>query len=516
MRKPGLLSSLVVCICLIISTAIPLVAFGQGTSLLKEGIEQYNQENFEESIEILTKARVEDPLSADAAFYLGMAYRQTNDIQNAYRQFTEAVHLKPLSDNAILQLIEVSTLLDKLDIATRWIAIAEENRVYPGQISFLKGLALAKGARCEEAIPAFEKSKQLEPSYTQAADFQIGICYMKQKQYGRARDLFQSAITRDPLSDMASYARRYQEAAEQWRYLERPLRLTLGVTGKYDTNFRSLGDPYDLAPPGYNEALESADRKGFVMQNMVRLDYVPILPAPFIFNAGYALMNTVNQRYGTDNDTFANSFTLAPGVNFERFAVNLVANYTHTLKREPGYHRYSEVSSVGPLFRYLLSKDHILDISGSWVRKNFFKAVFSPEYESQTSHGLESSVSWAWLLRENSMFSLKIGYSKENAEGIHYENQGYRVSANLIYPLAEKLRLQLGGEFLLQDYKNANIFFDNVVRRDRSYTGTVGLTWSFFKNLDVIAQYLRAGVNSNIYIYDYNRDAFSIGIELKF
>lgn len=515
MRKPSLLSSFVVFIGLIIFTAMPLSAYGQGSASLKEGVEQYNKENYEEAIEVLTKVRAEDPSSAEAAFYLGMAYRQINDIQNAYRQFTDAVNLKPLSDNAILQLIEVSTLLDKLDVAKRWIAVAEEHKVYPAQVAFLKGSVLAKEAKYDEAIAAFEKSKQLDPSYTQSADFQIGICYMSQKQYTRARDLFQSAVTRDPLSDMASYARRYQEAAEQWRFVERPLRITLGVTGQYDTNYRNLGDPYDLAGPGYNENLANTDRRSFVMQNVVRLDFVPSLPAPFAFTAGYAALNALHEKYGTDNDTFANSFTLAPGVNFERFAVNLVANYTHTLKREPGYHRYSEVSSVGPLFRYLLSKDHILEASGAYTRKNFFKAVASPELEDQTSHGLDSSVGWIWLFKENALLNLKFGYTKDNAEGLHYDNQGYRASVSLIYPLRDALRLQLGSELYIQEYKNENIFF-NAVRKDRSYTGTVGLTWSALKYLDVTAQYLYTNVYSNIYAFDYTRHVFSLGVELKF
>ncbi len=516
MRKLPLLPSVVAFIGLLIFIALPLSALAQGSSVLKEGIEQYNRENFEEAIEALTKARTEEPSSADAAFYLGMAYRQVNDIPNAYRQFTDAVNLKPLSDNAILEIIETATLLDKLDVANKWIAVAEEHKVYPARVAFLKGAALAKEKKYDEAIEAFEKAKQLDPAYAQSADFQIGVCYMNQRKYTRAHDLFQSTITKDPLSDMATYARRYQEAAEQWRYIERPLRVTIGVIGQYNSNYRNLGEPYNLAPAGYNDALANTDKGSFGLQNTVRLDFVPVLPAPFVFNAGYALLNTLHERYGTDNDTLANSFTLAPGVNYGNFAVNLVGNYTHNLKRDPSYRRYSEISSVGPLFRYLLGKNHILEASAAYTRKNFFKAVANPEFEDQTSQGLDSSISWTWLFRENALVNLRLGYTKDNADGLHYDNQGYRTSLNLIYPLLDALRLQLGGEFYLQDYKNENVFFDNTVRKDRTYTGSIGLTWSAFKHLDVIAQYLYTRVNSNIYAFDYKLDVISLGVELKF
>jgi Flp pilus assembly protein TadD len=516
MRKLPLLPVFVAFVGLFFFATLAAPAFAQGSAALKEGVAQYNQENYEEAITVLTQARAEDPSSAEAAFYLGMAYRQTNDIPNAYKQFEDAGNLKPLSDNTILELIEVSTLLDKLDTAEKWVGVAEEHKVYPARVAFLKGTLLAKQTKYDEAVASFEKCKQLDPAYKQSADFQIGICLMNQRKYAQARDRFQSAVTMDPLSDTATYARRYQEAAEQWRYIERPLRLTIGVTGQYDSNYRTLAEPYDEAPAAFNAYLESQDKRSFAMQNVVRLDFVPILPGRFVFNAGYAAMNTLHQRYGTDNDTFANSFTVAPGLNFGSFAVNLVGNYTHNLKRDQSYRRYSESASVGPLFRFLLSREHILELSTAFTKKNFFRTITNPELEEQTSSGGEGFLSWFWLFKENAIFNLKFGYTRDNADGIHYSNEGYRTSVNLIYPLVDKLRLQLGGDIYFQNYKNENTFFNNTVRKDRNYTGTIGLTWSVSKYVDLIAQYMYTRLNSNLYAYDYKRDVISLGMELKF
>jgi tetratricopeptide (TPR) repeat protein len=192
---------------------LPMPASGQDSQALREGIEQYNQENYEEAILPLTRARTEAPLSAEAAFYLGMAFRQINDLPNAYRQFEDSVNLKPLSDNAILEFIEVSTLVGRLDVAKKWIAVAEEHKVYPARVAFLKGVTLAREEKYDAAIAAFENAKRIEPAYAQPADLQIGVCYLNQRKYVLARDRFQAAVTKDPLSDMASYARRYQEAA---------------------------------------------------------------------------------------------------------------------------------------------------------------------------------------------------------------------------------------------------------------------------------------------------------------
>jgi len=144
MRKLPLLPVFVAFVGLFLFAAPAAPAFAQGSAALKEGVAQYNQENYEEAITVLTRARAENPSSAEAAFYLGMAYRQTNDIQNAYKQFEDAVNLKPLSDNAVLELIEASTLLDRLDTARKWIGVAEEHKVYPARVAFLKGTTLSK------------------------------------------------------------------------------------------------------------------------------------------------------------------------------------------------------------------------------------------------------------------------------------------------------------------------------------------------------------------------------------
>jgi len=78
---------------------------------------------------------------------------------------------------------------------------------------------------------------------------------------------------------------------------------------------------------------------------------------------------------------------------------------------------------VGPLFRFLLSKDHILEVSGAYTRKNFFKAVANPELEDQTLQGAGQLDRWIWLFGENAMLNLRFGYTKDDAEGLHYDNQ---------------------------------------------------------------------------------------------
>jgi len=505
MKKAALFFSFVLILLLAASQAICQ------TITLEEGIRQYRAENYEEAIEVLLKVRKADPSSSMAAFFLGMAYKQANDIQNALPQFQDAVTLKPPVREAAVELIDIHQQMGKTEDAKKWIVVAEREKIYPAKVSFLKGMVLAQEGKYGEAVEAFEQSKKLDTSYTQAAEFQIALCYMNQRNFAKAKERFQAALTLDPLSDLGSFARRYQEIVEQRSFIERPLRITLGIMGKYDTNMLSEPNLY----PGI-EALTTGKEESYGMTNTFRLDFVPTLPSNWLFNATYALSSGINERNYDSHDVLANTLSVAPGYNFGKFALNFPVNYTHTLKRDPGYRRYSDNLSAGPMIRYLASQNHILEAFSGYTKKNIFKAVSNPELEDQSSCGIDSYFSWMWLLESGGIFNLKYGYAIERADGIHYDNRSHRFTVNAIQPIYKALRLQLSGDITLQDYANENAFFGNETRRDRIYTGSIGLTWDIHRHVSLIAQYTATRNHSNIAAYDYNRGIYSAGVELKF
>lgn len=493
----------------------PSAAYCQGSPYLREGLAQYKQENYEEAIVALQKARAEEPKSSVAAFYLGLAYKQTNDLQNALPNFRDAVTFIPPVREAVVELIDTLRQTGQPEEAKKWIALAERDTIEPAKVAFLKGMILQSETKYAEAAAAFEKAKELDKAYTQSADFQIGICMMGQRDYGKAKERFQASIIQDPLSDLATYARRYQEVAEQRRYLERPLRLTISLLGQYDTNMLAL-DTHNDAPPAWNESVAAADKESFAMLNTVRLDYVPILKEPFVFNASYTGVSSVHEKNSTSYDTLANSITLAPGVTFDNFAFNLVGNYTHAVRRDPSYRRYSENMSIGPLVRYLVAPKHILQVYGAYTKKNYFKPVFNPELEDMSASGFDGYLNWIWLIREEGVISLKYAYNVDNSEGVDYDSRGHRFSANLIYPVWKAVKVQFTGEAYIQDYRHENVFYDDKKRKDRTYQGTVGLIWDVHKYVSIMAQYMRTWADSNIYAYDYTRNVYSAGVEFKF
>jgi hypothetical protein len=255
------------------------------------------------------------------------------------------------------------------------------------------------------------------------------------------------------------------------------------------------------------------------MLNTLRLDFAPILKTPWLFNASYALSSSLHEKNSTTYDFLVNSLSVAPGYDFGRFSVNLYANYMHALKKDPGYERYSDRFSVGPLTRILLTdkKDQILEIYAGYQKKNYFKTSLDPN-ENQTANGLDSRISWMQFFESGAILVVNYGYETDNADGSNWSSLGHRFSANGIIPLWDKLKLQLGAEIFLQNYANESTIsaFGRKKRQDKNYMGSAGLIWDIHRNVSLMLNYTAIRNDSNIYLYDYSRHIFSAGAELRF
>lgn len=498
---------------LVLAGAIfPVGSFAQGAAL-QQAIQQYKQENYEEAIVILQEVRRQEPDSTTAAFFLGLSYKQIMDYPRAAEHLRAAVLGSPRIKEALVELIEVLYRLPgtaNLAEANRWLAVAGEENIAPARTAFLAGLIKQKENRYGEAVADFERAKKLDPAISQSADVQIGLCYINSKRSQLAADSFRLAVIHDPQSDLAGYARRYLDAVETKMDLEKPFHYTLGFFGQHDSNLV-------LKPNDAGLATDITDEASNTWIFMTRVDYTPILAGPWLFNAGYSFSSDWHDNHSTSHDIINNSLSLAPGYNFGDYAVNLSTSYSYALLRTPGYNEYLGLLNIGPLYRRLLNKEQVLEIFGGYTMSEYFQDPLTAE-EDRNSTGLLTSVSWIWLYKKNGFLNLQCAFSKDNADGVNWQNEGRSFSFSLTYPffnLLPGLKGQVSGQAYWQDYDNVHTSF-LVKREDRNYIGSMGLTWEWRQKTNLIVQYARTRADSNISIYDYNREQITAGIEYRF
>ena len=466
-----------------------------------------DKNNYEEAIGALIKARKESPKSSVAAFYLGLAYKQLMDYSEALVQFQDAVTFTPRIKDALVELIDVTLRLDKLEEAKKWIEVAENEKIAPAKVAFLKGLVLVKEGKNMEAIESFEKAKSLDKSTTQASDVWIALSYLKEQELKKASERFRTAITHDPKTDMAGFARRYLDTVDERIFIERPYRFTVSLFGQYDDNM--LTKPLD-------EALAPAviDANSCVMNSGFSANYVPRLEAPWLFNAYYAFSSSLHEKHRLTHDSFSNYISISPGYNFGRVALNLNTSYDHSHVRGPSYQKYNGLLSSGPLCRVALKQNQLLEIYAGYNWNEFFDPAIVDD-EDRDSTGPNAYISWVWLFKPDAFFNLKYQITKEDTDGINWDNTSQRFTLNLAIPVMEKLKLQLSGEANQRKYQNTHTFF-LTERKDDVYTFSGGFTYQLSKKADLVAQITRIENGSNIAIYDYTRDLYTFGVEYRF
>lgn len=494
---------------LFFSMLVPSKGFCENR-FLKEGIAQYREENFEEAVDVLIKARQQEPSSSTAAFFLGLTYKQVMNYPEALKNLRDAVQLTPRIKQALVELIDVLYRLGKpenLKEAHKWISVGENAGIYPAKIEFLKGLVLQKEDKNMDAIQSFEKAKKLQPSMTQSAEVQIALSYLKERDLKKAKDRLKTAVLFDPKSDLASFARRYQDLVEKRMELEKPLRVTVGLFGQYDSNVV-------LKPLDDSVAGGVTDEGSYGTTGSLKVDYLPVLKGPWLFNAQYSLSGVFYQKHATTHNNIINGIYLAPGYNFGKYAVNLAVNYNHVMVRNPGFEKYMDTYNAGPMIRFSFAPGHLAEVAVNYGQKEYKEGPLTPE-EDRDSSIFTTYASWIWIFQKDSFFNVRYEYSNENADGTNWENEGHRISLNMAIPVYEKIKLQLSGQAFFQDYKNVHTTF-NVKRNDDVYQGALGFTWEFFKNTNLIVQYTHIRANSNISIYDYRKDMYMGGVEYRF
>jgi len=491
------------------SLIVPVNAFSQ-SDLLREGIEQYKLENYEEAAGILSQARKKTPESTAVAFFLGLTYKQMMDYPKAADNLRDAVTQSPRIKDALVELVEVLYRLpgtDTLEEALKWIDVAQQENIFPAKTAFLKGLVLQKQGEYLEAIEEFERAESLDSKFQQSAEFQMAMCYMKARELKRAREKFQAAVQLNPQSDLAGFARQYQDLVTKRIDIEKPVRITLSAFGQYDSNVV-------LKPLEAAAAPDITDEGSRGVLTTVRVDYVPMLQGPWLFNAQYAASGNFHDEFSTSHDVITNGIYLAPGYNFGPFALNLALNYNHVLVRNPGYNQYLDNFSAGPLLRVLLNKNQLLEIFGGYDYNEYHEPPLIPD-EDRDTDTYRMYAGWIKSFENGAFLNLKYEYSLANADGDNWSNNGHKFSLNTSIPLREYLQLQVAGQAFIQDYEHQHSVF-GVNREDKLYQGSVGLTWEFYKNTNLIVQYSRTRADSNITIYDYERDLYTAGVEYRF
>jgi len=494
-----LVISLFVFSCLL----IPRLSAAESASL-EQGINYYKQENFDEALPLLQQAQKEDPTSSLAAYYLGITYKKLQNYKEAKTYLIDAVSLTPKIKEALVELIETLYQLDETKEAQKYIEVAETEKIKEAETAFLKGLVLLKEGNNLGAVAAFEKAKQLDGSISQAADYQIGVAYLKEKKFKEAKDVFKDVIVLDPNSNLADFSNEYIKAIKRKEEAEKPYRITVGAAGQYDTNV--LLKPSD-ATVAANITDEADWREVYTGLGEYRLKVTD----RFSITPQYSFYRAHQNNLGILNVT-SHTATVTPNYNIEKGTIGLPVGYNYT---DVGERKYLTTLSATPMLNYLLGKTNMAQFSFQYQKNDFSRSPTIPE-ENRSSNYFGGGAGWYHFFDENKgFFGLHCGFNKDETEGANWEYFGNKYDATVLYPFWEKFKASIAGEIFTQNFDHRNTIY-GVERDDRIYTVSTMLAYNFWKAAELQFSWTFVDDKSSIAVYNYNRHIYSLGLQYKF
>jgi tetratricopeptide (TPR) repeat protein len=473
-------------------------------NFLDKGIGEFKAENYEEAIQFLIKAREQQPESSMAAYYLGLTYNQMGEYRQASKHLRDAIRLTPSVKEAYPELIQALINLNELKEAKDWITQAEQKDVKPGQITYLKGLILLREGKNSEAIDAFKKAKRMDSSLNQASDMQIAVALTKQRRFAEAKETLRAIISVDPLSEIGTYAREYEIAFDQGLKKYKSWWASAGIAYKYDDNV--LLKPSQSIP----DVLIRGQRDSSIITTL-GFRYNPRLSEPWYFNAQY---NFYADTHFSQHkvDFIYQTVSLTPGYQFPKGAITLPVAYSHVwLDRD----QYMAVALANPTVSFMFLPNHIGQFSMGYMRREILHDPLD-RYENRDGNILTVSPGYIYSFKNGKgLFMLKYEFSSDNTEGKNWENTGNQIILNLLMPVMDKLSFTISGEMFLQDYQHTHTFF-GMKRSDRTYYGAAGMRWEVLNGLNLNLQYSHTHADSNISVYEYKRNIYTVGFEYIF
>lgn len=480
------------------------------SAALEKGIGQYKHENYDEALITLKNAREENPQSSLAAYYLGLTYKQLQNYQEAISNLKDAIIFSPKIKGAMLELIDCLYQVGKSDEDIEWIAHAEADGIRPGQVAFMKGLILLKKGKWEDAIIAFKKAMELDPSMAQTCNYQIGMAYLKGKKTGDAQKAFTEVVISDPNSNMANFANNYVSTLSKREEAMKPFKFTFGAAWQYDDNVVLKPDDASIAS---NISDKGDSRQVYTASAEHNHMFNDWLGTRALYTFYYAKQSNLGFY-----DTVVNNFVIQPSVYMQNALLTFPSGYSHALVNDKAY--LSSPYTAG-LYNFMASDSNMGQISIKYQNKDYLWAPSIPD-ENRDGNSLAGSLGWyQFFAGKKGFLNLRYVLDKDWTRGADWEYLGNRVSTmflvpgSVIHSLLDKFNLTISGDIFFQDFLKSNAIY-NVYRKDAVYTVSALAAYKIFKDSEIQLQYTHIVDNSNITVYQYTRNVYSVGVEIKF
>ncbi|MFC1747449.1 tetratricopeptide repeat protein [Pseudomonadota bacterium] len=480
---------------------------------LEQGIQQYQAENYEEALPLFKQALQTSPKTANVHTYLAATYIQLLEYDQAKQHLLKATATQAGNGRAWLLLADAHYTLGEYPQASDALDKAENILGSSGQGEYLYGLILFKGNDYRPAQKHFEQAAQFDPVLKQKAFYYIALSHLNLGDKNKAAQYFEEAHSLDPSSETAFAAQRAlltldAENPDQDLIQDKPYSLSLGYALEYDDNVV-------LKPSSTIANLQISNEDD--IRHVMRLDarYTKPWGGKNKIRMGYKLYQSHHVTLST-YDLRSQSLMIEPavvgdnnektlGLAYDYMSLNN-DKYLTLLRLSPSYKRDYNNGDRGAITLDIQNMDYAAEPSNT--------------AENRDSNNINLSYFHYRFFKQQRYFLLGYRFNQSNADGNNWDYQGHKLLATLHSPINQKLSATLALDYQKLDFDNTHNTLGQT-RQDNDYTISATLRW---KNvmalnivpLDIMAQALYNNNDSNLAIYDYQRQIAKLGASYHF
>jgi tetratricopeptide (TPR) repeat protein len=500
-----------------------------------QAILAYDARRYDEALALLKEALAQDPNNVEALYYTGLVLMAQQKTEQAVEVLEKARALAP-RDLSILFLLGVAYFaLERYDQAEGPLTQVLNDRPQTEGVGYYVGLIRYRKKDYQGALKAFRAETSKNPNIQQLVKFYSGLTLAILGLPEQAVKEVDAALRLQTGSSLTGPAERIRDTLASAREAERRLHAEVRLGFLYDSNVAVIPQP------SHDPTAESLRHRKTATPGelaALRLEYAWLRNGPWESTVTYSFFQTYNNRlpsFNVQNHLVAGGLTYRAAVGAMPFQVGAQYSWDYLSLGEDDFLQRHTATLFGTLVE---NQGNLTTVLARFQNKDFYATPGQIADEDRDARNWMVGFTHVFRFAQDRHY-IRVGYQfdYEKADGRNYTYAGNRYLAGGQYTLPwGSTRLKYDFDLHQRGYLHANTLLPAVnpgtrEREDLEQNHVFRIEQLLAKNLGpsvigcsptapcpltLAAEYQRTVAESNLAVYSFNRNVWSLTLSWQY
>ncbi|HEY7436920.1 MAG TPA: tetratricopeptide repeat protein [Methylomirabilota bacterium] len=500
-----------------------------------QAILAYDARRYDEALALLKDALTLDPRNVEALYYSGLVLMAQQKTEQAVEVLEKARALAP-RDLSILFLLGVAHFaLERYDQAEGPLTQVFNERPQTEGIGYYVGLIRYRKKDYQGALKAFRSETSKNPNIQQLVRFYSGLTLAILGLPEQAVAEVDAALRLQTGSALTGPAERIRDSLVSAREAERRFHADVRVGFLYDSNVAVIPQP------SHDPTAEAIRRRKTATTGEIaalRLEYAWLRTGPWESSVTYSFFQTYNNRlpdFNVQNHLVAGALSYRAAIGAMPFQVGTQYSWDYLSLGNDDFLQRHTATFFGTLVE---NQGNLTTVLSRFQNKDFYASPGQLEDEDRDARNWMIGLTHVFRFAQDKHY-IRVGYQfdYEKADGRNFTYAGNRFLAGGQYTLPwGSTRLKYDFDLHQRHYLHANTLLpvlnpgtreredleqNHVVRVEQVLAAnigpsSIGCAPTAPCPLTLAAEYQRTVADSNLPVYAYNRNVWSLTLAWQY